>query len=280
MNRRQFLLLPLSAIPVAGYARFVEPSWLELTHDRIPVAGLAPGNTVRIVQLSDLHVSPVVPKRLVEDAFALALAQKPDVVCLTGDYVTDANPHEESWYRGELRKLSSNAPCFATLGNHDGGAWSGKPRTKPHSTAYVEGLLRSSGIPVLINQRAEITVRGDRLRVVGCGDLWAHQCNPWNALHGVEQDNLPTVILSHNPDSKVMMEEFRWDLMLSGHTHGGQVVMPILGISPAPVNDKRYVKGLKEWNGRMIHVSAGVGNIDGVRFNCRPQVNLLELYKA
>ena len=56
--------------------------------------------------------------------------------------------------------------------------------------------------------------------------------------------------------------------------------MPIFGLSPAPVRDKRYVKGLKPWNNRWINVSAGIGNIDGVRFNCRPQVNLLELYTA
>ena len=74
-----------------------------------------------------------------------------------------------------------------------------------------------------------------------------------------------------------MMADFPWHLMLSGHTHGGQIVVPVLGLSPAPVDDKRYVKGLKPWNGRLIHVSAGVGNIDGVRFNCRPQVNVLDL---
>ena len=266
--------------PVAGYARYIEPSWLELTHDRVPVKGLAPGETVRLVQLSDLHASQVVPTALIEDAFELAVAQKPDIICLTGDYITEGKGYDEHWYRGALRRLSSRARCFATLGNHDGNAWSGSKQTKPYSTAQVIHLLESSGIPVLVNARVEVPVRNSRIRLVGCGDLWAHQCNPWVAFRGVPQDNLPTIILSHNPDSKVMMDEFRWDLMLSGHTHGGQVVMPILDISPAPVNDKRYVKGLKPWNGRLINVSAGIGNIDGVRFNCRPQVNLLELYSA
>ncbi len=265
---------------MAGYARYVEPSWLELTHDRIPVRALPPGSTIRVVQLSDLHASPVVPNRLIEESFELALAQKPDIVCLTGDYLTDGKPHDEPWYRNTLRKLSTRVPTFASLGNHDGGAWSGKRNTRPLTTAYVVSLLQSAGIPVLINSRVEVPVRGARIRLVGCGDLWAHQCNPWVAFHGVPQDEMPTLILSHNPDSKVMMDEFRWDLMLAGHTHGGQVVMPILGISPAPVDDKRYVKGLKPWNGRLINVSAGVGNIDGVRFNCRPQVNLLELHPA
>ncbi len=280
MNRRQFLLAPLAAFPVAGYARFVEPGWLELTHDQVFVEGLNPGTRVRIVQLSDIHVSPVVPASLVENAFALALAERPDVICLTGDYVTDATPHNEDWYRRTLRTLSSHVPCFATLGNHDGGAWSGKRGTKPHSTEYVTGLLASAGIAVLTNRSVEVPIHGQTIRLVGCGDLWAHQCNPWVAFHGVPRDRMPTVILSHNPDSKVMMDEFRWDLMLSGHTHGGQVVVPIIGLSPAPVTDKRYIKGLKQWNGRWINVSAGVGNIDGIRFNCRPQVNCIDLYTS
>ena len=65
--------------------------------------------------------------------------------------------------------------------------------------------------------------------------------------------------------------------MLSGHTHGGQVVMPITGANPAPVSDRRYVEGLKPWRDRWIHVSRGVGSIKGVRFNCRPEVTLLRL---
>jgi predicted MPP superfamily phosphohydrolase len=280
VDRRRFLLFPLAAFPVAGYARYVEPTWLELTHDRVPVKTLQPGNSIRIAHLSDLHASLIVPKSLIEQAFALSLEQKPDVVCLTGDYITENVRFDETWLRRTLRGLSEKVPCFATLGNHDGNAWSGRPGTKPYTTAHVTEILESSGIPVLTNKRAEVPVRGKLIRLVGCGDLWAHQCNPWIAFRGTPKDDIPTIILSHNPDSKASMDEFRWDLMLCGHTHGGQVVMPILGLSPAPVLDKRYVKGLKAWNGRMINVSAGVGSIEGVRFNCRPQVNLLELYTA
>ncbi len=278
MDRRKFLLFPLTALPLAGYARYVEPSWLELTHDHVPMEGMRGGDSIRVVQLSDLHASPAVPNALIEQAFDLALEQKPDLICLTGDYITEGKGFDEQWYHRTLRRLASRTPCFATLGNHDGGAWSHRTGTVPYTTERVAKMLESAGIPVLTNSRVEISVRGQTLRLVGTGDLWAKQCNPWIAFRGVPRDTMPTIVMSHNPDSKVMMTEFAWDLMLSGHTHGGQVVMPVLGISPAPVSDRRYIKGLKPWNGRLIQVSAGVGSIDGVRFNCRPQVNLLALH--
>ena len=87
----------------------------------------------------------------------------------------------------------------------------------------------------------------------------------------------PIVLLNHNPDGKDAVGLYPWQLMLSGHTHGGQVIVPFLGPRYAPVDDKRYVEGLKPWGTRQIHVSRGVGNVWSVRFRCRPEVTLLEL---
>jgi predicted MPP superfamily phosphohydrolase len=106
--------------------------------------------------------------------------------------------------------------------------------------------------------------------------MWAGDLQPAIAFKHARQD-LATIVLSHNPDSKVMLRMYPWELMLSGHTHGGQVVVPGLGISPAPVWDRGYISGLKRWQGRWIHISRGVGSISGVRFNCRPEVTLLRL---
>lgn len=280
MDRRRFLLLPLAAFPAAGYARYVEPGWLELDRRQIGLSGMRPGNVVRLVQLTDLHVSPAVPNSLIEEAVNIALAQKPDFFCLTGDYITEDRYYDPAWYESVLRRLAKSAPCFAIFGNHDGGAWTAGSKVGVYPTDALRRVLNSAGIAVLDNAWTDVSVRSQQLRLVGVGDLWAGECRPETAFRGIPKDGLPTLLLAHNPDSKDLAKAYRWELMLSGHTHGGQVVVPVLGLSPAPVKDRRYVKGLKPWNDRLVYVSAGVGSIGGVRFDCRPQVSLLELHAA
>jgi predicted MPP superfamily phosphohydrolase len=88
---------------------------------------------------------------------------------------------------------------------------------------------------------------------------------------------MPSIVLAHNPDTKDAIEHQSWDLMLSGHTHGGQVVVPFVEPTWAPVVDKRFIAGLYEWSGRQLYITKGVGNHSGVRFGCRPEVSILEL---
>ena len=92
-----------------------------------------------------------------------------------------------------------------------------------------------------------------------------------------EGDEVPTLLLAHNPDTKDVAWPFAWDAMLSGHTHGGQVVLPWIGPPFVPVEDRRFIAGLHSWRDRWIYTTRGVGNILGVRVNCRPEVTLLEV---
>src|SRR5581483_2186571 len=131
-------------------------------------------------------------------------------------------------------------------------------------------------IRLLHNESELLRVAGARLRLVGVGDLWAQHLDARAAFRAVD-DSDPVVLLSHNPDSKDVMKEEPWNLMLSGHTHGGQVVPPWWGPRFAPVMDKRYVAGLNPWGDRQIHTTRGVGSIGSLRFNCRPEVSILEL---
>ena len=108
------------------------------------------------------------------------------------------------------------------------------------------------------------------------GDLWPDEIES-NAAFSSVDPHTPVILLAHNPDSKDVLSERTWDLMLSGHTHGGQVRIPFDGPRFAPVTDKRYVAGLAPWGSRQIHVSRGVGNLVGIRFRCRPEVSVLLL---
>jgi len=240
---------------------------------KLPCKSLTSG--ARILHLSDLHASPAVPFSLIENAVELGLEVKPDVICLTGDFVTDATPFDETEYGRILRRLSSAAPVFASLGNHDGGAW-GASVGGLKDSSIVRGLLQETNIPLLHNRSEVVRLRDQSIRFAGVGDLWSDGVDADRAFANVPADD-PAILLAHNPDTKDVLADRPWDLMLSGHTHGGQVVLPILGERFVPVRDKLFIAGLKEWNGRQVYVTRGVGNIDGVRVNCRPEVTVLDL---
>lgn len=143
-------------------------------------------------------------------------------------------------------------------------------------TSVVRGLLDAASVTLLHNRSESVRVRNQVLRLAGVGDLWSRQIDGGLAFHDVQPEE-PTVVLAHNPDTKDVLADRHWDLMLSGHTHGGQVIVPLVGPPFVPVHDKRFISDLKPWNGRQIYVSRGVGNVAGVRLNCRPEVTVLDL---
>jgi len=129
-----------------------------------------------------------------------------------------------------------------------------------------------------VNETREVAVRGGRLRVSGLGDLWTGQNHPARCLTpigGSGREPLAHLLLNHNPDARVAAMPYQWDLMLCGHTHGGQVGVPWVSERLAPVRDKSHIEGLRKREGRLIYITRGVGSLYGVRFWCRPQVSLL-----
>jgi predicted MPP superfamily phosphohydrolase len=257
------------------YAFGLEPAWLERTVTQVKLPGRGLMRGARILHLSDFHASPVVPFSLIENSVELGLETKPDVICLTGDFVTDTTPVDETEYARILRRLANAAPTFATLGNHDGGRWAASVGGLK-DTSLVQGLLQAGNVSVLNNRSETVRVRDQGIQFIGVPDLWSRQVDGDRAFAGVSSDH-PAIVLAHNPDTKDVLQHQSWDLMLSGHTHGGQVVLPLLGESFVPVRDKRFIAGLKPWNGRQIYVTRGVGNVHGLRVNCRPEVTILDV---
>jgi predicted MPP superfamily phosphohydrolase len=279
VTRRQFLIglagasAALASAPL--YSRLIEPRWLSIHRARAPILAEPAGRPIRLLHLSDFHASDVVPLSFIAEAVRLGLSLKPDLVVITGDFMTRHIPDTQA-YADVLHQLADAAPVFAVLGNHDGGLWTGQ-RGGPSDTEQVRSLLAASGISLLYNSSELITAAGQQLRLIGLGDLWAHELDA-KAAFGSIPANEPhsRIVLSHNPDSKSELENYEWQLMLSGHTHGGQIYIPFLGAPLAPVADHRYISGLKRWGERWIAVTRGVGNLHGIRFNCRPEVSLLQ----
>lgn len=280
MTRRKFLTglaaLGAGGAATAGYARWIEPNQLEVTTRLVPLAPAKARPVLRVLQLSDLHASAVVPLALIARAIDLGLAHKPDLIALTGDFITTTYDRFADYGR-LLARLSAAAPTFACPGNHDGGAWA--RRAGGYATlAPVRALLNGAGIPCLENEWRALTVAGRRVQLVGAGDFWSGDCTPAAVFpHLPERNEATRIVLNHNPDAKELFRAQDWDLMLCGHTHGGQLRLPFLGAPFAPVVDKRYMEGLHPWEGRWLHTTRGVGNLHGVRFNCPPEVSVLDV---
>jgi predicted MPP superfamily phosphohydrolase len=285
-SRRAFLGSLVAAGAGTGiYARWGEPFWLEVTTRRAPVFGgdtargavaRAARRALRVVQLSDLHVSPVVSLDFIAEAVGLALEQQPDLVLLTGDFVT-RQCAELDRYAGILRPLSRAAPVFACAGNHDSGHWAENIHGY-RDLAPVRGMLAAAGATFLQNDWRELTIAGRSLQLIAVGDLWSGLCQPAAAFAGLPpRRGAARVLLCHNPDAKELLIPYDWDLLVCGHTHGGQIKLPVIGTPFAPVRDKRFIAGLYRWRERWMFITRGVGNLHGVRFNCRPEISVLEL---
>jgi uncharacterized protein len=254
------------------YTRFVEPAWLRVSRATLPIASTT--QRVRVLHLSDLHVTNEASLRLVEHAIEIGLRFKPDFAVVTGDFIT-AGEAVEPRLGPVLQVLTAAVPVFASWGNHDGGLWAGRHGGFADLTT-VRRLVEQGGVRVLENDGVVHHVGVQRVQITGLGDIWAERCDP-RAVPSREPGVL-SVLLSHNPDSKAVVTDRDWDVMLSGHTHGGQLIVPLLRVRPfVPVADRRFVDGVYRWNGRYLAITRGVGTIYGVRFNCRPELSVLDL---
>lgn len=261
-----------------GYGRKIESRWLDVTEKSVPLpARVAPARPIRIAHLSDLHACDWSPTAYLQHAAELALGLKPDIVCLTGDYLTCGEWTNDSGLIYVLQTLSEQVPTYATLGNHDGGPYTQFYRGEA-SYDRIANIMGVSRVTWLQNRTIDIRIGGHPVRLTGLGDLWNDACRPEEAF-----TNLPAppetirIALSHNPDSKEVLLPYPWHLMLSGHTHGGQCGIPGIAQALAPVHDKKYIAGLYPYQNRQLHITRGVGNLHGIRLLCRPEVSLLLL---
>jgi predicted MPP superfamily phosphohydrolase len=294
-SRRKFLAGSVGlAASTWAYAHWIEPHWLRTRTVDVPLRGKGERQTpgpggrapLRVLHLSDFHASEEVSLAFIARAVAEGLALRPDLICLTGDFITWRYADFDGYARA-LKPLAAAAPTYAVLGNHDGGRWVGTAGYA--DTTRVRSMLNAAGVTLLHNATTEIRVQGRDVQLIGVGDLWAEELDgkrAFTAAPAAEPLSTPPpastrdstrlrLLLSHNPDSKEELGRFAWDVMLSGHTHGGQCDLVFFGTPFAPVRDHRFVHGLRRWEDRWIHVTAGVGNLHGVRLNCRPEVALL-----
>lgn len=274
ISRRKFLkfgFLGGVGSLVAGYPFFIERYLLQVNEYRIPVRNLPEGfSGFRIVQLADLHFGMLMPKIFIDRVIRKAIALNGDVIVCTGDYVlsgSDVAEIETVW--SMLGRLHAKSGVFSVLGNHD---------HKKHFSVSLQ-LLRESGQDIR-HRAAAIEKNGERLWIGGAGDLWTDEINIDKAFQGVP-DNECKIVLAHNPDTADMDFATKVDLMISGHTHGGQVNIPFIGAPVLPVKNKNYANGFVRSHSTGVFISRGIGwAIAPVRLNCHPEIAVLNLEQA
>lgn len=276
VTRRQFLgglvAAPLVVVSAtSAYARLVEPYNYWVSETDIFIRDLPERfEGCRITQLTDIHHSRILGLDEVRRVVHLAQQTKPDIFVLTGDYTTSYRRFIEPCAEA-LALLSAPEGVWAVLGNHD-------HYTDPELTARA---LERRRIAVLNNAHTTLRRGPDSIQLSGIDD-WTWNAVDWKRAFSGLRTSTPTILLSHQPSVLDLDETANVSLILSGHTHGGQVKLPLLG---APVRfatkDLKYARGLFRRGDTQLYVSSGTGVIGlPLRLGVRPEIAVLRLRRA
>jgi predicted MPP superfamily phosphohydrolase len=246
-----------------SYGMAYERHRLGITEATLPFVGLPPAlDGLRVALLTDIHHSALVSAEDVTHAVETALATNPDLIVLGGDYVTYGDRNFVEPVAELLSPLRAPNGVFAILGNHD-------------DDREMPAALVKRGITVLKDQRTRIVIRGSGLEVAGIR-FWTRR--PQDIAKVLKGANDPLLLLAHDPRRLTEAAALNVPAVLSGHTHGGQVVVPGLGA----IARARFpiVEGLGQREKSSIFVSRGIGTVYvPVRINCPPEVALITLQR-
>ena len=236
-----------------------------MVREDVVVPGLDPAHEgLRIAHLSDLHVGLLTSEHKIRRAIHRAAAERPDLTVLTGDYLCYSNKFVGLF--AELMK-EIEGPAVAVLGNHD--YWSDGEGARL--------ALERAHIPVLRNQRTEITLKGATLDLVGIDDAVTAQADPRRAFAGLKRGR-SRIVLTHVPSLGDICASYGSSLILAGHTHGGHVNIPKITEGIARRLGNRYLAGFYEIGESVLYVNRGVGSSSvPFRANAPSEVALLTL---
>jgi len=273
VTRRSFLKISaLSAAGLALYSAEVARHELSVEEHTIRLARLPEAfRGMRIVQISDFHYAEYSEAYFLREMVNRVNRLRPDMVVLTGDFVSDGLMPVSYARRhaGGCAEILSGIACplrYAIMGNHDVGV----------GQRYVVGPLQENGIPVLLNQAVPLERGGQRLWLAGLNSADQGKSRPEQAIPQAKGE--PTIVLAHEPDILPHIARYKVDLMLSGHTHGGQVRLPFLPPLHLPPLGRKYVEGLFRQGETQLYVNRGIGAVGlPFRLNCPPEITVLTL---
>lgn len=273
--RRWPRLVLLAGCLLLLYATLIEPAWLEVRRVTITLPHLpAACDGFTVVQLSDIHDGTPRSRARLRAAVARVNRVQPDLIVLTGDYLYasvrghGARGRQVEEFAATLGALRARHGVYAIWGNHD-----------YYERGALHAAMTKHGIRLLVNASVPLAHNGARLWLVGLDDLWTGIPAPDLALREIPAGAC-VVALMHEPDYADDLAAYPVDLQLSGHAHGGQIRLPVIGALHLPSDGRRYPAGLARAGTLQVYTNRGLG-VTGppVRFFCRPEITVLTLRK-
>lgn len=284
---------------VGIWPRFIEPNLVGLTQVSFPLLK----TPFKIVQLSDLHFNSDVNQRFLDKILRKIDSQKPDLIALTGDFLCYGTLEDPKLLRTFLKRLKCRYGVYAVLGNHDyhvglsinkrgdydvlqkvsspilnrmkrlifpqkvtGSVTKAALEAKPNQDLLQ--ILKESSVSLLNNETVQID---EKMNLVGLGELMNGSVDPEKAFRAYDPA-LPGVILVHNPDAALRLEAFPGNLILSGHTHGGEINLPWLWRRFTAMENPTFKSGLYPLETKSLYISRGLGGTVPFRFNASPEI--------
>lgn len=272
MSKSTITILIFLALALGYYSMIFEPNNIQIERQIITLENLPQSfDGVKIVQLSDFHSLWFGPRerKVLETLEEL----NPDFIFITGDFVdpitklvTDRDLSSVKVFWQKLGEKYKNR-IFGVLGNHD--------------NKIVKNYLEESKITILDNENKKLFFGNNFIYLIGVDDPWTGRDDLPKAMKKVEEDQ-PKILLAHGPEIIGKLKSKKIDLVLVGHTHGGQVNIPFLGrlIQPLFGYGRLYIKGLFKIENTILYVNRGIGtSFFPIRFYCQPEITLIELRK-
>jgi hypothetical protein len=281
ISRRRFLQISALAAGsgLIAYSGFWDRHHLEVVEQTIRLHRLPQAfHGLRIVQVSDIHYDDYTEPFFVREVVRRINTLHPDLVLLTGDFVTYGSlpKHVSAGLSYPCAEILKEIQCphrFASLGNHD---------TLVGPEVVVDAL-KVQGIPTLANSSLPFERDGARLWLAGLRSSVEDYPELHEAMPALAAPNEPVILLAHEPDYAIHAAKYGIDLMLSGHTHGGQIRLPFFG-TPGfvlPRGGRRFVRGYFKVGPLQLYVNRGIGTVGlPMRFRCPPEISLFTLQPA
>jgi uncharacterized protein len=269
-----FADLALLAIAGSAYGMLFEPGLFTIENVRLKLKRIPKVfSGIRVAQISDIHMGGWMNAHRLQRVADLILAQNPDILVITGDFLIGHNFTDRAKQAVDdlikiLTPLAESIPSFAVLGNHD--YWT--------NAEAIRMMLSSCGITDLTNSVITLTREGENLHLCGVDDIWEGEVRLQDVLAQLGMDGA-AILLAHEPDfADTSAATGKFDLQISGHTHGGQVVLPLWGPPILPYLGNKYPSGLYKIGEMLQYTNRGVGmGRLPLRLNCPPEITVFQL---